>query len=45
MPDVFHFVHDIVKSYALAIGRRLRRQAHQDLKYAEAMLERHRGAP
>src|SRR5262249_3441637 len=43
MPDFFHFVHDIVKSYALAIGRRLR-QAHQDLQHAEAGLERHRGA-
>lgn len=42
MPDFFHFVHDIVKSYALAIGRRLR-QAQTDLKQAEAMLESHRG--
>ena len=42
MPDFFHFVHDIVKSYALAIGRRLR-QAQKDLKQAEAMLESHRG--
>ena len=42
LPDCFHVVHDIVKSYALAIGRRVR-QAHKDLKQAEAVLERHRG--
>jgi len=42
MPDFFHFVHAIIKSYALAIGRRLR-QAQQDLKQAEAVLESHRG--
>ena len=42
MPDFFHFVHDIVKSYALAIGRRLR-QAQKDLKQAEAVLESQRG--
>src|SRR4051794_5191544 len=42
MPDVFHFVHAIVKSYALAIGRRLR-QAQKDLKQAEAVLESQRG--
>jgi hypothetical protein len=42
LPDFFHFVHDIVKSYALAIGRRVR-QAHKDLKQAEAVLERHQG--
>ncbi len=38
MPDFFHLVHAIVKSYALAVGRRLR-QAHKDLAQAEAVLE------
>jgi hypothetical protein len=42
MPAFFHVMHDIVKSYALAIDRRLR-QAHKDLKQAEALLESHRG--
>jgi hypothetical protein len=41
MPDFFHFVHDIVKSYALTISRRLG-QAQKDLKQAEAMRESHR---
>ena len=37
MPDFFHVVHEIVKSYSLTIGRRLR-QAHKDLqKAAEAL--------
>ncbi len=44
MPDFFHLVHEIVKSYALAIGRRLR-QAHQDLKHAEKVLARLQGLP
>jgi hypothetical protein len=44
MPDFFHFVHDIVKSYGLAIGRRLR-QAHKEFKHAEAVRARHRGYP
>jgi hypothetical protein len=44
MPDFFHFVHEIVKSYGLTIGRRLR-QARKDLQHAEAVLERHRGYP
>lgn len=38
IPDFFHLVHDIVKSYSLALGRRLQ-QAHQELHKAE---ERHR---
>ena len=38
MPDFFHLVHAIVKSYSLAVGRRLH-QAHQDLEQAEAVLE------
>lgn len=37
MPDFFHCMHDIVKSYSLAIGRQLR-QAQQALTHAE---ERH----
>jgi Family of unknown function (DUF6399)/IclR helix-turn-helix domain len=44
MPDFFHFVREIVQSYGLARGRRLR-QAHKDLKHAEAVLERHRAYP
>ena len=39
MPDFFPCVHDIVKSYSLAMGRRLR-QAQQELMHAEAMLTR-----
>jgi IclR helix-turn-helix domain len=42
MPDFFHLVHEIVKSYSLAVGRRLS-QAHKDLKQAEAVLVRHPG--
>jgi hypothetical protein len=42
MPDFFHFVHDVVKNYALAIGQRVR-QAHQDRARAEAVLESRRG--
>ena len=38
MPDFFHVVHDLVKSYSLAIGRRVS-QAHKDLGHAEAVLE------
>jgi Family of unknown function (DUF6399)/IclR helix-turn-helix domain len=44
MPDFFHLVHEIVKSYSLALGRRLR-QAHQDLKHAEEVLVRLQGRP
>jgi len=29
MPDFFHLVHDIVKSYSLALGQRLK-QARQE---------------
>ena len=39
MPDFFHLVHEIVQSYSLALGRRVR-QAHQEIKHAEAVLER-----
>lgn len=34
MPDVFHLIHELVKSYSLAIGSRLR-QARQALQQAE----------
>lgn len=40
IPDMFHLVHAIVKSYALAIGRQ-RRQARQALQQAEDSLQRH----
>jgi hypothetical protein len=39
MPDFFHLMHDLVKSYSLAIGRRLR-QAQQELTHAEERLTR-----
>jgi Family of unknown function (DUF6399)/IclR helix-turn-helix domain len=39
MPDFFHCVHDIVKTYSLAIGRGLR-NAQQELAHAEARLTR-----
>lgn len=41
MPDFFHLMHDLVKSYSLAIGRRLK-QAHKQLKAAEQALSSHR---
>jgi Family of unknown function (DUF6399)/IclR helix-turn-helix domain len=40
IPDVFHLVHDIVKSYSLAIGRQLR-QARQEWQKAQDRLQRH----
>ena len=40
VPDFFHVVHEIVKSYSLALGRHLR-QAHQDLTKATEALGRH----
>jgi hypothetical protein len=40
MPDLFHLVHDIVKSYSLALGRQLR-QARQELRTAEEKLRRY----
>jgi hypothetical protein len=40
MPDFFHFMHDIVKSYSLAMARQVR-QAHQARTQAEAVLARH----
>jgi hypothetical protein len=39
MPDFFHLMHDIVKSYSLALGQRLK-QARQELQKAEARLRR-----
>jgi Family of unknown function (DUF6399)/IclR helix-turn-helix domain len=42
IPDVFHLMHDIVKSYSLAMGRQVKR-ALQDLETAEACLQRHQG--
>jgi Family of unknown function (DUF6399) len=39
MPDFFHCLHDIVKSYSLAIGQKLK-QAQQALTQAEARLAR-----
>jgi hypothetical protein len=42
MPDFFHLMHDMVKSYALAMARPVR-QAHQALKQAEEVLARHAG--
>jgi|GraSoiStandDraft_28_1057319.scaffolds.fasta_scaffold48045_1 hypothetical protein len=44
MPDFFHVVHDIIKSYSLAIGRRLR-QARQELTKAQEALVRRQGLP
>ena len=41
MPDFFPLMHDLVKRYALAIGRRLQ-QAHTQLKAAEQALSSHR---
>jgi hypothetical protein len=42
MPDFFHFMHDIVKSYALPLGRRMR-QARQALLEAQEALARLQG--
>jgi hypothetical protein len=39
MPDFFHVMHDLVKSYSFAIARRVH-QAHQELKKAEEALSR-----
>jgi hypothetical protein len=44
MPDVFHLMHEIVKSYALALGRRVR-HAHKELKEAKEALARFQGRP
>jgi len=39
MPDFFHCMHDLVQSYSLALGQRVR-QAHQELKKAQDALAR-----
>jgi hypothetical protein len=44
MPDFFHVVPDIVKSYSLPIGQRLR-HARQDLTKAQEVLARRQGLP
>ena len=44
MPDFFHVVHEISKSYSLALGRHLR-QAQQDLAEATGTLARLRALP
>ena len=44
MPDFFHFMHDIVKSYSLALGRRMR-HAHTELLEAREALARLQGRP
>jgi hypothetical protein len=44
MPDFFHFLHDIVKSYSRALGQRVR-QAHQEYKKAPEALARCQGRP
>jgi hypothetical protein len=42
MPDFFHVMHDLVKSYSFAIARRVH-QAYQELKKAEEVLSRQLG--
>jgi hypothetical protein len=44
MPDFFHVIHDIIKSYSLAIGRHLS-HAHQQLTQAKEALARRQGLP
>ena len=44
MPDFFHLMHEIVKSYSLALGRRVR-QAHKELTEAQEGLARLPGRP
>jgi hypothetical protein len=44
MPDFFHLMHEIVKGYSLALGRRMR-QAHKEVKEAQAALARLEGRP
>ena len=41
IPDLFHLIHDLVKSYSLAIGRRLQ-QARRDLDHAQEHLRKPR---
>jgi hypothetical protein len=44
MPDFFHCLHDVGKSYALAIGQRLR-HAQQELTKTKEALARRQGLP
>lgn len=44
MPDFFHCMHDLVKSYSLAIGQRVR-HAQQELTQAKAALARRQRLP
>jgi Family of unknown function (DUF6399) len=44
MPDCFHCMHDLVKSYSLPIGQRLR-QAQQELIKAKEAMTRRQGSP
>jgi IclR helix-turn-helix domain len=44
VPDFFHGVHEIIKSYSLAL-RRPRRHAHQALKHAQEALARYQERP
>lgn len=44
MPDFLHCMHDLVKSYSLAIGQRVR-HAHQELTKAQEALARRQGRP
>src|SRR5919198_3875725 len=44
MPDFFHCLHDLGKSYALAIGQRLR-HAQQELTKTQEALARRQGVP
>ena len=43
MPDFLHLMHDIVKRYSLAVGRRLT-QAHQEWHKAKESLQKHHAA-
>jgi hypothetical protein len=44
MPDFFHVVHEISKSYSLALGQRLR-QAQRELQQAQVALARRQARP
>ena len=41
MPDFFHCMHDLVKSYALTIGQRVRQAQHELTKAQETLARRH----
>ena len=44
IPDFFHLMHDIVKSYSFTLAQQVR-QAHKALKHAAEVLARHAGRP